>query len=120
MSDIVSCGGVSDVFLFNGVLDVGRRSCRSIYVVLYRLSELPVNIYCIDLDALGPFDGVVLDLVIVSVVAVLVDKAAAVADEYLANGCSYWLLCWAIQVILIRTAETKTTAHMQLVVVKAF
>ena len=27
---------------------------------------------------------------------------------------------WAIQVILIRTVETKTTVHIQLVVVKAF
>ena len=29
-------------------------------------------------------------------------------------------IVWAIQVILIRTVVTKTTVHIQLVVVKAF
>ena len=67
------------------------------------------------------FDGVVSDVVTVSVVAVL----AFWTLRRLVRLCQLLMVAvtgyrWVIRVILIRTVETKTTVHIQLVVVKAF
>ena len=73
---------------------VGR--CQPIYAVLYWLTELPVNIYCIDLDA---FDGVVLDLVTVSIVAVL-------AIRTLRRLCCSCVCCQWLQLLALVLGDT--------------
>ena len=103
-------------------LSIFCRTWRTLYL-LYQLSGgVDKRLYtCLFVRTLlvGLLNGVS-GLVTVSVVAGSVDVAALVAAVSLANGCSYWLSFWVIQVILIRTVWTNTTIHIQIGVAKAF
>ena len=89
-------------------------------IVLYRLTELPDDIYLL-VCVLYCTGCIIRCIGVVGVCCCCVSVERCdgfVAAVSVANGCKYYRTL--IQVILIRTVETKITVHIQLVVVKAF